>query len=80
MKFSIKDFFSKCAQIRSFVQCLSFTYLSEKTFLEKKSQLFRHFSPTTTFPDKIFYQTNTFLQSKVKVELDDKFLERDFNS
>ena len=54
---------------------LGFTYLSEKTFSQKKAQLFRHFSPTTAFPDKIFYQTNTFLQTEVKVELGDKFLE-----
>ena len=54
--------------------------LIRKNFLAKKSQLFCHFSPTTTFPDKIFYQTNTFLQLEVKVELGDKFLEWRFSS
>ena len=53
---------------------LGFNNLWEKTFLGKKSQLFRHFSPTTAFPDKIFYPRNTFLQTEVKVKLDDKFL------
>ena len=46
----------------------------------KKSQLFCHFSLTTSFPNKIFYQTNTFLQAEVKVQLEDKFLECHLNS
>ena len=50
-----------------------FTYLSEKTSSGKKSQLFRHFSFTTTFPDEIFYQTKTFLQTEAKVELQINF-------
>ena len=29
----------------------------------------RHFPHKTTFPDKIFYQKNTFLQIEVKVKL-----------
>ena len=41
----------------------------QKTFSGKKSQFFRHFSYTTIFLNKIFYQKNTFLQTEVKVEL-----------
>ena len=40
---------------------------------EKQSQSFCHFSFTTTFPDKIFYQANTSLQTEVKVELQINF-------
>ena len=50
---------------------LGFTNLSEKT--PEKRKFFRHFSPTTTFPDKIFYQTNTFLLTETKVELQINF-------
>ena len=50
-----------------------FPNLSEKTSSRKKSQLSRHFSFTTTFPDKIFYQTKTFLQTEAKVELQINF-------
>ena len=51
------------------MKSLGFTNLPEKTSSGKKSQFFRQFPFTTTFPDKVFCQTNTFLQTEVKVEL-----------
>ena len=54
-------------------ETLGFTNLSERTSSGKKPQLFCHFSFTTTFPDKIFYQTKAFLQTEAKVELQIKF-------
>ena len=52
------------------------------TILEKmredfheKNKFFRHFLPTTTFYDEIFYQTNTFPQTEVKFELQIIFLQ-----
>ena len=35
--------------------------------------MFCHFSFATTFPDEIFYQRNTFLQTELKVELQINF-------
>ena len=37
------------------------------------SQFFCHFSFTTTFRDKILYETNIFLQTEVKFELQINF-------
>ena len=51
---------------------LGFTILSDKTSLERKWIFFRHFSPTF-LTQKIFYQTNIFLQTEVKVELQINF-------
>ena len=60
---------------KNFKKTLGFPNSSEKIFSGKTSLLFRHFSPTTTFPDKTFYQTNRYLQTEVKVELHNKFFE-----
>ena len=49
------------------------TNLSEKTSLEKKPQFLHHVFPTISFPDKIFYQKNTFLQTEIRVKLQVNF-------
>ena len=52
---------------------LGFTNLLEKTSSGKSDNVLVTFSFTTTFPDKIFYQTKTFLQTEANVELQINF-------
>ena len=46
---------------KNFKKTLGFPNSSEKTFSGKTSLLFRHFSPTTTFPDNIPFQIGNVL-------------------